>query len=217
MSDKIKVPKGMLTAASLSTVKNNDFGEGAMDEIRRYYKEWPGLEGVLKASLEWLAENPIVPTEEQAKALTKELDAPYPSLFSIWWPMAFKEWQRQIFLEPEPEVPEVIKDLMYTKHDISPPFERHNNLVIEAYNRGREAGIAEGNKAEHDFPQGMLTIGRNENDSIITDKERERLKGLMFSKSENLTQRAHNSEVVEGYRRGKEDGIEEGKKLRRPL
>jgi hypothetical protein len=63
-----------------------------------------GIKQALEAFIRWQAENAQVPTEEQAKALTKELDAPYPSLFFIWWPMAFNEWIRRMYLAPpEPE------------------------------------------------------------------------------------------------------------------
>jgi hypothetical protein len=50
---KIVIPKGMLDAASLSTVKNNDFGQ----EFMSHYKEWPGIETVVKAVLRWQIEN----------------------------------------------------------------------------------------------------------------------------------------------------------------
>ena len=50
-----------------------------------------------------------------------------------------EDWLRQMYPvpEPEPSAPEEIKDLLYNKYATSPPFERHNNLVIEAYRRGK--------------------------------------------------------------------------------
>ncbi len=78
----------------------------------------------LEAAIRWLAENPIVPDRETAdrliacRGIHSEADP-------------FAEWQRRMFLAPEPEVPEAIKDLL-TMSD-SP----HNEHVLEAYRRGK--------------------------------------------------------------------------------
>jgi hypothetical protein len=82
MSDKkIVVPKGMLDAASLSTVKNNDFGQQAMNEIQRHYKEWPGLESVIQASLRWMVED----WEKSPNA--KRMPEP-------WYTDSLKKWEK---------------------------------------------------------------------------------------------------------------------------
>ena len=48
------------------------------------------------------------------------------------------QWPKceEILCAPEPEMPEGVKDLLYNEHDIAPPYERHNNLIIEAERRG---------------------------------------------------------------------------------
>jgi len=93
---------------------------------------------ILEAALRWLSENPVVPTPEQTKKLLatvqfgagREID---PHLIEN----LLLAWQRRMFLAPEPEVPEAIKDLLYagnglTSGDI-------DKKVIEAYRRGQKA------------------------------------------------------------------------------
>lgn len=55
---------------------------------------------------------------------------------AIWDGDGLQPWPA---FKHEHEVPEEIKDLLYTQHDTSPPFERHNNLVIEAFLRGKNS------------------------------------------------------------------------------
>jgi hypothetical protein len=90
-----------------------------------------------------LSENPIVPTIGDVIGLLQERAlSGYLSeegccgISATTIRCVMREWQRRMFLAPEPEVPEEIKDLLYNEHDIAPPYERHNNLVIEAERRG---------------------------------------------------------------------------------
>jgi hypothetical protein len=93
MSDRIKVPEGMLKAATDAVLRNPTANrETQIGPI------------VARAVCAHLSENPIVPTMEQAKGIagTGGLSSDYdydPS--SIRWGAA--EWQRRMFLAPEPE------------------------------------------------------------------------------------------------------------------
>ena len=101
---KIIVPDGMLKAMN-----------SAFDNGRRT----TSLLG--EAALLWLSENPVVPTHDQFDAMR----GTYRDICA--------EWQRRMFLAPEPEVPEEVKDLLWdgqTGED-----EEHNRKIIEAFNR----------------------------------------------------------------------------------
>ena len=90
---KIQVPEGMLKAIRGRYVGNDNCG--------RY---------ILEAALCWLSENPIVPTDGEAKAiwrdtgLCNEVDDDELRCIVV-------EWQRRMFLAPEPEVPSEIRDI----------------------------------------------------------------------------------------------------------
>jgi hypothetical protein len=128
MSEKnIKVPAGMLAAAEKSMA-------------------WPHADPRLRAALEdalgWLSENPIAPTYAQIDALMDEYvgqaKEPNSNRYLI------VEWQRRMFLEPEPAVPEEIKDLLagsaYTPMtgmvNLNPEWDKR---IIEAYRRGQRS------------------------------------------------------------------------------
>lgn len=98
-------------------------------------EQWASLG--LEAFIRWQSENPIVPTEDQSEELRSNH---YRDINSVSFVRSIVvKWQRRMYLAPEPEVPEEIKDLLYNKYATSPPFERHNNLVIEAYRRGQKS------------------------------------------------------------------------------
>jgi hypothetical protein len=101
------------------------------DGMRAAYKEAGGFLAGLEAAMRWLAENPIVPTEEQIL-----LDA-VPSLGSARRDIQhhIAAWQRRMFLSPEPEIPEAVKGLMFSSGN-----GEADRRMIEAYKRGFEAG-----------------------------------------------------------------------------
>jgi hypothetical protein len=78
---------------------------------------------VLEAAVRWLSENPIVPTEQEYRDFGVKFD--FQGVKCI------AEWQRRMFLAPEPEVPEAIKDLMCGESvDVKPPVEVGNKDKI---------------------------------------------------------------------------------------
>ena len=107
---KIAVPKGMLKAAILAV-------DGKFSCI---YMPSKGLGGDfavieamglgLEAALRWMSDNPIVPTEEQWRACLQS----YNDAAKTGYECALlfcNDWQRRMFLAPEPEVPEAVADL----------------------------------------------------------------------------------------------------------
>lgn len=125
MSDKkYVVPDGMLMAA------RKRWPESATGETV--------IRDRIEAALRWLSENPIVPTDEQAIELLK-LGGLYgnPSLTNL---RQLREitggFQRIIFLDPQPEVPEEIKDLL-DKWPTSVPCNEAHRCILEAYRRGK--------------------------------------------------------------------------------
>lgn len=112
---KYVVPEGMLEAASngWSPVQDN------------------ALRTRLEAALKWLAENPILPDEKQIANMGK-FGMEYWLVRTIC-----RRWIEDMFLAPEPEVPEAIADLMRDK-DGRTVNVREKHLMIAAYARGRE-------------------------------------------------------------------------------
>lgn len=129
MSDrKYVVPEGMVNAAI----------ESAMGTAGMSLRS--GTESILAGALKWLAENPITPTNEEFIRLSKDLltpeDAKNGNIVSASVLMA--EWQRRMFLEPEPEIPDEVDDLIW---DMDTPRSsmqdaRHNRQIVEAFKRG---------------------------------------------------------------------------------
>jgi hypothetical protein len=92
----------------------------------------------MEAALHWLAENPIAPTCKQWKRLAEETPMLQPE-------ERVAEWQRRMFLAPEPEVPElvqdVLEDLLGTLEisHMGVSYESTKSAIIEAFRRGRES------------------------------------------------------------------------------
>lgn len=88
MSEKrIKVPDGMLYVADrYSNVHDRDT-----------------LLGILQNALRWWTEYPIVPKDDEMRKLI--LDCPFSSTSYRGQRWMIEEWQRRMFVEPEPEVP----------------------------------------------------------------------------------------------------------------
>jgi hypothetical protein len=130
MSEKrYVIPKGMLEAAILSH---------PFDTRTKFLPE------MLEAALRWLSDNPIVPTAKQSaelESLCRLNDEPM-CMDAIFY---CSEWQRRMFLAPEPEVPEAIKDLMCggSGAETGTPEQaqaRVNARILTAYHRGQRAG-----------------------------------------------------------------------------
>jgi len=100
MSDKIVVPGGMLDAALEVARERRGYPHLASLETARLKAN---VQAELEAALRWIAKNPIGPTNEQAKELWRTStagetnEARRASLAAV-------EWQRRMFLAPEPEV-----------------------------------------------------------------------------------------------------------------
>ena len=96
---KIVVPEGMLEAAL------DGLGIEIIKARRQYVKD------TLEAALHWLSENPIVPTEKQIADLAKTMpyeDSGNGNVLAV----AVVEWQRRMYLAPEPEVPEETPEII---------------------------------------------------------------------------------------------------------
>lgn len=69
-------------------------------------------------------------------------------LYGVWYAT---EWQRRMFLAPEQEVPEALKDLLIEDENYVPPqtvdtskgmwLRTFNQIVIEAYRRGQKNSV----------------------------------------------------------------------------
>jgi hypothetical protein len=93
---------------------------------------------LLEAFIRWLSENPIMPTEEQWAACLASYDDAGKSGYEcgVWF---MQEWQRRMFLAPEPEVPEAIKNLLWNTENGQDTGLAHNSAVIEAFRRGQQS------------------------------------------------------------------------------
>ena len=118
---KYKVPDGGLKAALDRWPCTGDERHRTLDR--------------LEAFIRWQSENPVVPTEKQA--LDMYTDFPIGSGIKCAVSGAV-EWQRWMYLVPEPEVPETLKDCLI-EDDRPISRECHNARIIEAYRRGRES------------------------------------------------------------------------------
>jgi hypothetical protein len=129
MIDEIEVPEGMLDATE----------EG-------HYSR-PYRTDMLKAALNWLRNNPIVPTEEEAIQLQSDWgNSPrltnYLSYRHVFYAI---EWQRRAFLRREPQYPQAVKDLLFENieddYSVRKDCSRSdaNAKILAAYNAGKEA------------------------------------------------------------------------------
>lgn len=115
---KIKVPSGMLEAASK--------GMGNIDP-RGFI-----VGSALEAALRWLSENPIEPTMEQAQYMYDGFNSSHAATIQY----CMMEWQRRMFLEPEEDFSE-IRDLLSVENPGDALLVSDSNLRLkEAYRRG---------------------------------------------------------------------------------
>lgn len=105
MSEKrYNVPDGMMKAA----ISRHD---AIFPGFVRSHRDIDGISAIVEAVLRYQAENPAVPTNEQAARLTEiysDTLEPHSERLKI----VVKEWQRRAYLVVEPEIPEAIKDLL---------------------------------------------------------------------------------------------------------
>jgi hypothetical protein len=108
----------------------------------------PAVRSMLEAALQWLAENPIVPTVEQGDSLFhSDIGIDYTKKFDATRAVVV-EWQRRMFLAPESQIPEELEDLLLPRfvNALEVGVERHRTeaeykkSVIEAFRRGQKAG-----------------------------------------------------------------------------
>lgn len=123
MSEKrFVIPEGMLAAAERA------YNDCIFENNRS--------EETVEAAVRWLAKNPIVPTEEQLDSVMSSSSGPMD--IRAYVKLCLVEFQRRMFLEPEPEpeVPEEVMDLV-----LSPgltPIDV-NYYIVEAYRRGQRS------------------------------------------------------------------------------
>ena len=140
MEKRIAVPEGMLRAAwhAQLPADNPTFEWDEGDEMnRKFYRR------IFEAALRWLSDNPQVPTMEQA---TEMSDNGHPCVLDgVWYAT---EWQRRMFLAPEPEPPVEIKDLLWScdlrAHDVGifgTVGVNVNDTIIEAFRRGQKSAV----------------------------------------------------------------------------
>ena len=131
---KIQVPKGMSEAFHKA---ENHEGFKWDDAV---------LDAMLSAALCWLSENPIVPNEADVMEILQERvrshhisGEEYCAIPPATVRFVIREWQRRMFLAPEPEVPEAIKDLLEGPEEPGISAREANWRVIEAYRRGQQS------------------------------------------------------------------------------
>ena len=104
----------------------------------------PQIRVGLEAALLWLSENPIAPTDEQVEELQEySFNNIHGSKMQLVWSLF--EWQRRMFLAPEPEVPEEVKDLLLDENIPTADYSRptrdyYNTQILEAFRRGQKSG-----------------------------------------------------------------------------
>ena len=137
---KIVVPGDMLAAAySANEVK--------LETVQQ----------VLEAALLWLSENPIMPTPEECRDMIYRFGlqgerSPHddrPRISPTQAHNLIVNWQRRMFLAPQPEIPEAVRDLLYPDFtsamdivsDVKPTRTeaRYQQSILEAYRRGQNS------------------------------------------------------------------------------
>ena len=129
MSDKkYVVSEGGLDAAKQVLRDKFAFVERDNSTLREYLKT--SLEAVIR----WKSENPKVFSDEWIVQLVKDAgcaDLLGANQFVLGMHQILDLFQRRMYLAPEPEVPEEIKDLLCGGNI--------NTLITEAYRRGKQS------------------------------------------------------------------------------
>ena len=94
----IKVPEGMLKAAELEKQLDSEF---------RLSSQFTAFGDGMRFACRWLSENPFVPTEEQVKQMNQmwHSSAIADSRPEYYEQFIAAEWQRRMFLAPDPDEP----------------------------------------------------------------------------------------------------------------
>ena len=156
---KIVVPEGMLKVAMDATRGFTGYGYDSYSDIPTsgHIGNHATFAVALEAALRWLCENPIHPSPEQWQRLFSAwnaridasetlADSPHPIEDQLRFTVI--EWQRRMFLAPEPEIPDEIEDLLPFPPDVVIPgddlyrqVKAHlDNVATEAFRRGQKAG-----------------------------------------------------------------------------
>lgn len=83
--------------------------DGMMDAASRHCDSLTLLHASLEAAIRWLAENPIMPTMDQLNEMFKKIDTGNGGTYI---PSYLQEWQRMMFLSPEPNTSRNAKTAM---------------------------------------------------------------------------------------------------------
>jgi len=130
---EIKVPHAMRERIR---ARVEEFLHGPADAIE--------FDATVDAFAEELAKNPIVPTNEQVKKMKDDLHPNFAPNYVCFGSGDFEdgavEWQRRMFLSPEPEIPEEVEDLLWGEYEEVGHGNEANAKIIEAYRRGRASG-----------------------------------------------------------------------------
>lgn len=139
MSDEKKyvVPEPMVKAAVDALAKkwgytaDVDLGQNHLDYCR----------SAVEAAVKWLAENPLVPDEEQTVAMA-QAKARFPFDAWEWVRWGATEWQRRMFLAPsdprEKNIAAIFERLVGWKGP-TPTREQILRAIEDAYDAGKEA------------------------------------------------------------------------------
>ena len=116
--------------------------EGMYDAAMKYQDSGIQCGAALEAALRWLSENPIVPSVEQCDAI-RDVLGPREDLMQWQVKEVAFEWQRRIFLAPEPNP---LDDLYIFPNQFIPvdlkvdiSANDVNVRINEAYRRGQQS------------------------------------------------------------------------------
>jgi hypothetical protein len=123
-SIKIKVPDGMMDAFRVA--------------VQERFGSVPGGCGVgLEAACRWLATTDnLGPTVDQAKQLVARMPYYGKDYLQELVRWIASEWLKEMFLAPEPEVPEEVRDLLVNAVS---PESYPNPQIVEAFRRGQKS------------------------------------------------------------------------------
>lgn len=136
MIDKKIIPPDDMIEAALNALAKK-WATDMDDSVKRIHR-W-NIECVLIAALTWLSENPIVPSSEMVQKIYGQMRIP-GDRDSIRY--GASQFQRYIFLAPEPVKPKELDDLYAEEQPYVLTINRsqYNVDLIEAFRRGQKAG-----------------------------------------------------------------------------
>ena len=134
MSEKVfVVPEGMLKAAVDATWMKARGTTIPQADARVAHEIEENIRASVADALRWLSENPIKPTSSDIESVYKSGNARLIDCIC--------EWQRRMFLAPEPEVPTEIRGLI-DGMDSMAKYEREwaTKVVLKAFRLGQKSG-----------------------------------------------------------------------------